>query len=149
MQKPNAKGPDVIPETIPEDDPAFMDHIDDSVGIPGYYKDQNGLTRWRVTAGEGEVLASADRGFPSEKEAKADFDEKVKANTLPALKVFQPQNAATGVQRDDDGEPIDGAKELFGTEATVADDPTIAPQNAKPDVGVATSGRSKSSSSKK
>lgn len=150
MQKPNAKGPDVIPETIPEDDPAFMDHIDDTVGIPGFYKDQNGLTRWRITAGEGEVLASADRGFASEEEAKADFDEQVKNNTLPALKVFQPQNAASGVQRDEEGEPLPGSPTNFGTGGTVIepDGEPQAQQNAKPDVGIASGARASSRSSK-
>lgn len=136
MQQPNAKGPKEIPEVIPEDDAGFMDHIDDTVGNPGFYRDQNGLQRWRITAGEGEVLASADRGFPTQEEAKADYDEKVAANTLPALKVFQPKNGASGVQRDDDGDPIDGAPDLYGADGTVRE-AEVAPQNAKPDLGVA------------
>lgn len=161
MQQPNAKGPDVIPSEIPEEDRAFMDHIDDTVGNPGFYRDQNGLQRWRITAGEGEVLASADRGFPTREDAQADYDEKVAANTLPALKVFQPKNGASGVQRDEEGDPIEGAppllnadgtereEELYGSAGTTRDANEEAQQNAKPDLGVASGARKASSSTRK
>ena len=93
---------------IKSDDPAVNPVEGDTVGAPGFYHDQNGLIRWRISGEGTEIVASANRGFESEKDARADYDKQVANGTLGQLKRFQPQNAASGVQRDESGEPIEG-----------------------------------------
>lgn len=157
MQQPNAKAPENVSAADLEalensDDPTVLAHKDDTIGNPGYYRDQNNLWRWRITAGEGEVLASASRGFPTQDEALADYDEQVKANTLPALKVFQPKNAPTGYQFGSGEDP--NATQVVGNDAVEeakeaeAAGEVVAPQNAKPDLGIASKGSSSSKDSK-
>lgn len=75
-------------------DPVKPDPTSGHSADPDLYKDQHDLFRWRVLGGGGEVITSAERGFETEKEAKADFAEARKSGKLMDLIEFQGKSGS-------------------------------------------------------
>jgi hypothetical protein len=75
-------------------DPVKPDPTSGHSADPDFYKDQFDLYRWRVLGGGGEVITSADQGFPTKEESLADFKEADKSGRLMRLIEFQGKSGS-------------------------------------------------------